>query len=40
VGLGLAIVRKIVQAHGGEISYQKSQMNGAQFTIAIPIQAH
>lgn len=40
VGLGLAIVRQIVQAHGGEISYQKSQMNGAQFTIVIPLQAH
>lgn len=36
VGLGLAIVRQIVQAHGGEISYQKSQMGGAQFTIVIP----
>jgi two-component system, NtrC family, sensor histidine kinase HydH len=40
VGLGLAIVRQIVQAHGGEITYQKSQMNGAQFTIVIPLQAH
>jgi two-component system, NtrC family, sensor histidine kinase HydH len=38
VGLGLAVVRQIVQAHGGEISYQKSQMNGAQFTITIPIE--
>jgi two-component system, NtrC family, sensor histidine kinase HydH len=40
VGLGLAIVRQIVQAHGGEISYQKSPMHGAQFTIAIPIQVN
>lgn len=40
VGLGLAIVRQIVQAHSGEISYQKSQMNGAQFTMVIPLQAH
>ena len=38
VGLGLAVVRQIVQSHGGEISYQKSQMNGAQFTIVLPIQ--
>lgn len=35
VGLGLAIVRQILQAHDGEISYQKSYMNGAQFTISI-----
>jgi two-component system, NtrC family, sensor histidine kinase HydH len=40
VGLGLAIVRQIVQAHGGEITYQKSPMHGAQFTIAIPIQVN
>lgn len=38
VGLGLAVVRQVVQSHGGEISYQKSQMNGAQFTIVLPIQ--
>jgi two-component system, NtrC family, sensor histidine kinase HydH len=36
VGLGLAIVRQIVQAHGGEINYQKGQMGGAQFTIQLP----
>jgi two-component system, NtrC family, sensor histidine kinase HydH len=36
VGLGLAIVRQIVQAHSGEINYQKSQMGGAQFTIQLP----
>ncbi len=36
VGLGLAIVRQIVQAHHGEISYQKSTMGGAQFTIVMP----
>lgn len=38
VGLGLAVVRQIVQTHGGEISYQKSKMQGAQFTIVLPIQ--
>lgn len=36
VGLGLAVVRQIVQAHGGDIQYGTSQMGGAQFTIAIP----
>jgi two-component system sensor histidine kinase HydH len=33
VGLGLAIVRQIVQAHGGEIHYETSHMGGAQFTM-------
>jgi two-component system, NtrC family, sensor histidine kinase HydH len=36
VGLGLAVVRQIVQAHGGEISYQDSPQIGAQFTITLP----
>ena len=39
VGLGLAVVRQIVQAHSGEISYQTSEMHGAQFTIMLPIKA-
>lgn len=39
VGLGLAIVKQIIQAHGGEIYYQKSDMNGAQFTMVLPKQA-
>lgn len=36
VGLGLAVVRQIVQAHGGEISYRPSQTNGAEFTVTLP----
>jgi signal transduction histidine kinase len=40
VGLGLAVVRQIVQAHGGEITYQTSPMHGAQFTIVIPMKLH
>jgi signal transduction histidine kinase len=40
VGLGLAVVRQIVQAHGGEISYQPSYMQGAQFIISLPKQGH
>lgn len=38
VGLGLAVVRQIVQAHGGEIRYQKSRLGGAQFIIHLPTQ--
>ena len=37
VGLGLAVVRQIVQAHGGDIRYSSSQFGGAQFTISLPI---
>lgn len=36
VGLGLAVVRQIVQAHKGDISYQTSPWHGAQFTITLP----
>ena len=36
VGLGLAVVRQIVHAHQGEISYSPSQQGGAQFNITLP----
>jgi two-component system, NtrC family, sensor histidine kinase HydH len=39
VGLGLAVVRQIVQVHKGDISYQTSPWGGAQFTITLP-KAH
>lgn len=35
VGLGLAVVRQIVQAHGGEIRYQSSPFGGAEFIITL-----
>jgi len=35
-GLGLAVVRQIVQTHHGDIQYQQSKMGGAQFTIVLP----
>jgi len=38
VGLGLAVVRQIVQAHDGDIRYSSSKFGGAQFTITLPIQ--
>ena len=37
VGLGLAICRAIVEAHGGTISYAKSFLGGAAFTIMLPL---
>lgn len=37
VGLGLAVVKQIVEAHDGEIYYQPSPYGGAQFRINLPI---
>jgi nitrogen fixation/metabolism regulation signal transduction histidine kinase len=34
--LGLAIVKKIVQDHGGELSFGESIYGGAKVTISIP----
>ena len=37
VGLGLAICRAIVEAHGGTISVGNSDMGGAAFVVALPL---
>ncbi len=37
VGLGLAICRAIVEAHGGRIRYATSALGGAAFTILLPL---
>jgi signal transduction histidine kinase len=36
VGLGLAIVRALVEAHGGEVSYQPNEPVGACFRVTLP----
>jgi two-component system, NtrC family, sensor histidine kinase HydH len=36
VGLGLAVVRQIVEAHRGKIVYETSPLGGAQFSITLP----
>src|SRR3972149_2665040 len=37
VGLGLAISREIVQAHGGRLSAQSAPGSGSRFTIELPL---
>lgn len=37
VGLGLAICRTIVEAHGGKIRYARSVLGGAAFVITLPL---
>ncbi|MDP8566448.1 sensor histidine kinase [Methylophilus aquaticus] len=39
VGLGLAVVKQIVEAHGGKISYCTSQWQGAQFNLTFPLSS-
>ena len=38
-GVGLSMVRRIVDAHGGEIRLDSDAGRGSTFTIALPVQA-
>lgn len=35
-GIGLALVREIVQAHGGEVAVTSTPGSGATFTMTLP----
>jgi two-component system sensor histidine kinase AtoS len=36
-GLGLAVVRQIISAHNGTISYRSEPGHGTTFTVSLPI---
>jgi two-component system sensor histidine kinase KdpD len=37
IGLGLAIVRALVKAHGGEVTYEPNDPRGAVFRLTLPL---
>ena len=39
-GLGLAVVRSIVEEHGGTIAVTDSPTGGAQFQVRLPVTPH
>ncbi|MBK0097300.1 HAMP domain-containing protein [Erwinia sp. S63] len=38
-GLGLAVVRAIIVAHGGEVKYDSGELNGTRFSLWLPYAA-
>jgi signal transduction histidine kinase len=39
LGLGLSLVKAIVEAHGGEVSVQSKIGHGSTFTVSLPASA-
>ncbi|MBI2351521.1 MAG: HAMP domain-containing histidine kinase, partial [Deltaproteobacteria bacterium] len=39
-GLGLVIVRQIVSAHGGTITYASERGKGTVFSLSLPLHTH
>jgi signal transduction histidine kinase len=40
LGMGLAIVRSIVEAHGGAITAENVNDGGARFEFVLPVNGH
>jgi signal transduction histidine kinase len=38
-GLGLAVVRRFVEAHGGRVAVRSSEGHGSTFTLLLPLEA-
>ena len=36
IGLGLALVKRIVERHGGDVSYVQREQEGARFVVRLP----
>jgi two-component system, OmpR family, sensor histidine kinase BaeS len=39
-GIGLAVVKDLVEAHGGAVSLEPSRQGGARFVVVIPLTTH
>jgi signal transduction histidine kinase len=37
-GLGLAVVKRLVEAQGGTVGYDNDRLLGAKFTIYLPVK--
>ncbi|MDB5215562.1 MAG: Nitrogen regulation protein NtrY [Myxococcaceae bacterium] len=37
-GLGLALVKRIVEAHGGTVAYESPEDGGASFVLRVPLR--